>query len=229
VLDETIFVSEHLNLTVMKSVFFLFCLFVAPLNSFAQGECPPVAWCHPDGEGLGYPYTSFLAGMTAAADAIGKVMNGDGCEGANYAEMVYCYPAKWLTDVLPCMYGKDTPQATLCDEGGGSGGSGGEEPEGQSYTANPGFTPFYTTEPKAKGIIKKFLDKKKRGDIIARMDKGITLRLKSKFYTNKKKTEYTALMELVNSKGQIIGRPIMISKGPRMYVHDLIPKKNKTK
>ena len=157
----------------MKSLLSIICLLLIPTGIFSQGECPPVAWCHPDGEGLGYPYTSFLDGMTRAADAIGQVLNEDGCEGANYAEMVYCYPAKWLADAIPCMYGKDTPQASLCDDGGDDGGDGGgEEVEGQSYTSNPNFTPFYTTVPKAKGTIKKFLSKQKRGAIIKKLDNG---------------------------------------------------------
>jgi hypothetical protein len=218
----------------MKS-FLTICLIFCSINlSQAQGECPPVAWCHPDGEGLGYPYTSFLDGMTAAADYLGNLFNGDACENANAAEQVYCYPAKWLADAIPCMYGKDTPQATLCDQGeappnGGDGGDGegGEEPEGQNYSANPNFTPFYTDQKNAKALIQKFLNKTPRGGVITKIGTEYQLKLKSKFYSNKKKTEYVALMELTNAKGKIVGRPILISKGNKMYVHDLVPKKKK--
>lgn len=219
----------------MKKLIIAICLLFCSISIQAQGECPPVVWCHPDGEGLGWPYTSFLDGMTAAADYLGNIFNGDACENANYAEQVYCYPAKWLADAIPCMYGKDTPQATLCDEGetppndGGDGGDGegGEEPEGQSYAANPNFNPFFTNQKNARKLIKSFLDKTPRGGLITKLDKGFTLRLKSKFYSNKKNSEFVALMELTNSKGVIVGRPIMISKGKKIYVHDLVPKKGK--
>jgi hypothetical protein len=212
----------------MKNLALILVFLTATLS--AQTECPPVAWCHPDGEGLGWPYTSLLGGMTEAADAVGKVMNDDGCAGANYAEMLYCYPAKWIADAIPCMYGKDTPQATLCDEGGDGGGDGdGGEAENQSYSANPNFTPFYTTEPKAKQVIQKFLAKKSRGQVITKLDKGYVVKLKSKFFTNKNKTEYVAMMELFNPKGQVVGRPILFTKGKRVYVHDLLPKKGKNR
>ena len=232
---------------------------VAWISGMAQQQpepnCPPGAWCHPNGEGLGYPYTSFLDGMTEAADNLGSTWLGDPCATMSYAEQAYCYPAKWLADAIPCFYGENTPQHTLCEEGGekenpdgdkpaggnpggGSNGSenpGGENPgggddddneaEGQNYRANPSFRPFYTSARHAKSHTHKFLDRKKKGDIIAKLGKGFTLRLKYKFYTAKSKSEFAAVMDLVNARGRVVARPILFTKGTRVYVNDIIKKR----
>ena len=97
-------------------------------------NCPPTAWCHPDGEGLGQP-TGFMDGMTQAADAVGKALQDYECKGG------YDCLGVALRDLMCAIDGREIAQMACGggggDGGGGAGDGGGAEPKPD----DPGGTP----------------------------------------------------------------------------------------
>lgn len=89
-------------------------------------NCPPTAWCHPDGEGL-----SFSQETTDAVDAIGKDLirrreSGDctglgpeGCLGVIMAQLMCAIDGREIAQIA-------------CGEGAGGGGDGGSGGSGGS-------------------------------------------------------------------------------------------------
>ncbi|RDK85602.1 hypothetical protein [Marinirhabdus gelatinilytica] len=224
----------------MRKILFLSAILciITSVQVHSQGfECPPGAWCHPDGSGLGggpWEY-GFMAGMTEAADAVGKASQGDPCGEKSYAEQVYCYPAQWLAGVIACGYGEDTPQHTMCDEDD-SGDTSTEsltnkereilkKVKNKAVHLNPNFRPVYITAKNSKKALKDYLAKTKRGQTIKKWKQGYTLTLAYKYYTSEDKKDYTAVFHLKNKKGNVIANPTLFTKKNKVYIADILHKK----
>jgi len=216
------------KLIYLSSILFIVFSFQVNAQDF---ECPPVAWCHPNGSGLGggpWEY-GFMGAMTDAADAVGESSKGDSCSEQSYAEQVFCYPGQWLAGVIACGYGKDTPQYTVCDEGDdytsesltASESNALSKVKGKGFALNSKFRPIYLDSKNGKKAIKESLNKMKRGQVIKKWKQGYTLTLGYKFFTSKDKKEYAAMLNLKNKKGKIIATPMLLTKNKRVYIVDI--------
>jgi hypothetical protein len=211
-------------------------------------QCPPTVWCHPTGDGM-----SFMDGATAAADYLGRIFSADPCANANYAEQVYCYPAKLLKELSPCFYGENTPQYTLCESGGSGGGNGegtpanpgggGTAPTPDSsssksfttpamqaklnaaskgiYKINSKVRPVYIQSENRNKALKEGLARYKRGETIHTWKNNFTIKLAYK-YSKEGSTDFYAQFVMYDNKGKVIGYPMLMGKGKRTYLFDMV-------
>lgn len=194
------------KLLILVATIYFSQLAYAQLPPSPEFDCPPKAWCHPDGAGLGQ---GFLGSLTSAADKVGESMEGDPCGDKSYAEQAFCYLGEYVSDVIACGYGEDTPQYTLCedDDSGGSTESQREkakkvlsELKHDYYTIDANYIPLSFQSKTANKAIKASLDKMKRGDVIKQYEGGYSLKMDYKFFTDKNKTSYASVLSLWNNK-----------------------------
>ncbi len=91
-------------------------------------NCPPTAWCHPDGDGMG-GVNGFMDGMTDAADAVGRALQDYECKGG-----LDCLGVA-MRDLMCAIDGREIAQ--IACGGGGGGGDGGGSGGGDGDGAKP--------------------------------------------------------------------------------------------
>lgn len=204
-------------------------LFIA-FTSFSQFggtfECPPGAWCHPNGSGLGGVNAAkddpLLASMTSAADAVGKNLNqkvkDSGSDKGIWGAIV---------DIIRCSYGTGTAQAADCST---NESLPKKEKLGsivvQGFKVNGNFSPVYFNGTAYKVTLEKSLSKFKRGDKVDDCGRDFCTYLGYKYYLNKEKTEYAVVLYVTDAKNNIVATPVIVTKGERVYLAELfLPKK----
>ncbi len=191
-------------------------------------DCPPDAWCHPDGSGLGL---GFNQKVLDAATAVGKAMQNDPCGDQDYATQVYCYLGEALSKIIACGYGKDTPQYEMCDEEESESTSLSpaekkkiEAVKGDAYSLSSGFRPaIIHTKSGTKPLVES-LEKLKRGEVIKKYETGQTLSLLYKFYDTEGKG-HGAVFYLTNKKGERVSTLLMLTKNGDIYLVEVTENK----
>ena len=204
-------------------------LFTCSFSAFAQDDnypCPPGAWCHPNGEGLGRgPWeTGGMNAMEDAASDVGEELKGNPCATLD----LYCNLGKWLSDHIACGYGKDTPQYQMCNKKQSLGKPLTEKEKAilnqvsfNSFSINTNYRPLYFDSKEGKKSFKTTLNKLKRGQIVKKWKQGYTLTFGYKYFTSKKKSDYGVMYYLKNKKGGVIGNIFIFTKGNRFYMFNL--------
>ncbi len=199
------------------------------VNVNAQQEefpCPPGAWCHPNGSGLGGGPWETQA-VEDAATEVGKALKGNPCATLD----LYCRLGKAVSEVIACGYGKDTPQYTLCDEKSSSQSLSKEERQilGKasfgSLKLNPNVRPVYFDSKEGKKAFITKLSKVKRGQVVKQWKNRLKMVMGYKYFTSKNKNEYAVMYYLKNRKGKTISNLFLASKKNRFYLFDVIKKK----
>lgn len=189
-------------------------------GGFAQLEEPSL----PDDEEVPEPATT--DGFTAAADAIGHQSQGDPCSEQSYAEQVYCYTGQWLSSVIACGYGINTPQYTLCDTGQSLiQPSAAEENRLHQLNekkcwVNPKVRPQYFDSKNANKAIKEKFAKAKKNTVLHTYKSGHQLKIAYSSPLKESNDEMFVQLKITDSKGQEIARPFLISKKNRTYLFE---------
>lgn len=192
-------------------------------------NCPPGAWCHPNGAGMG---RGFSPAAAEAATLVGQEMQNDPCGTKSYAEQVYCYLGEAVSKVIACGYGKDTPQYEMCDEGTESTKSLSssekkrlESVKGEMYTVSSRFRPaVIKTTAGTKPMIES-LEKLKRGDVIKSYNTGHNLSLAYKYFDTEGKG-HGVVLYLVDKKGYLTSTFLVLADDAKIYVVELNHNKN---
>ena len=208
----------------------LLCTLALATNAFAQDDEQGEPISAEDDESLDDVPQVLDNGITGSVSLIGSILSGDPCAGLNIAEKAYCYPAKWLAGILPCTYGKNTPQATLCeDEPVPSKGSNrdyeGSRVINDGFELNPDYKPVRAENAELRKHLLTHLNKKKKGEVVHRWKDGSKLVLRSRIVNPKKSSDVMFVFEIVNTKGRATGRPVYYFKGGTLYINDLSRRK----
>ena len=200
-------------------------------NGMPDFPCPPTAYCHPNGSGLGggswETANNLMDSMTAAADAVGKDLKQKVIDSGSDKGV-------WgaISDWIKCSYGKNTPQYSECSE---SKSNSYQENSLEKYKKiapkiankfvkiNPNFLPAKIEGIKNIYSLRLKLDKLKRGSVIGKLSKGSTLHLGYKYFTTKSKKDFIAVFYVTN-KNKIIGTPVVYTKNNNIYIVDMIDK-----
>ncbi len=205
-------------------------------NGMPDFNCPPGAWCHPDGYGLGggpWEYgMGFWQQTVEGVSKVGEAMQGDPCGDKSYAEQVYCYLGEFVADVIACGYGEDTPQHELCDDDENSSSEALNSKEkkilqkvsNKYFAMSTKYRPLYFSSKNGNKAIKASLNKMKRGQTIKKYHQGYKLILGYKFFTYEDMTQYGAMMYLKNKSGKIVSTFFILSDKQKTYIVDIIDK-----
>ncbi len=166
-------------------------------------------------------------GVADAASAVGDSLNNNPCSTVSYAEMLYCYPAQWLADLLPCPYGAGTAQASICPSHSrspstGRSNSDHDEPfhMGPHFELNPDFRPVSAEDEGLRRHLLSHLAKKEEGQVVHRWRDGTRLILRIKLVMSRE-TDQAFIFEMVNAQDRVIGRPIYFFRGDTLHINDL--------
>jgi hypothetical protein len=163
------------------------------------------------------PTQEELDGFTQAADMIGNHLKGDPCSGQSYAEQLYCYLGQLISDLLPCMYGPNTPQYTLC-ESSQSLNTATNSNEQQMLNElnnldcfiNVNVRPiFFETENGSKMLKEKFA-KTEENEVVHRYKNGYSLSVKSKHAIKGAKYETFLRLKFSDANGKMIAAPVFL-------------------
>lgn len=199
------------------------CLFIALQTASAQSStegCPPGAWCHPDGAGLGH--MNILDGMTGAADAAGKDMN-------SHAAKSGCSKGSWnpsciFAATLPCLYPSGSPQAEMCGVYPADGNPDEDKPDEKEETQalRPQLVSMDGKIWSGKRLFE-YYSGAKRGSILHRYKNGGTLKLEGKYQDQKSDgLRFYLVLGLYNKSRKLVARPTI-------YYSDARTGKGKTK
>ncbi|MCF6296165.1 MAG: hypothetical protein L3J25_10835 [Flavobacteriaceae bacterium] len=188
-------------------------------------ECPPGAWCHPNGSGLGggpWEYgMALIDGMTRAGDAVGKNLNKK-VKDSGSDKGIWGAFVNWVN----CSFGENTPQYTNCQET--STQSLTEKERRTLSTVKSGNValktnsrPIYFDSKNGRNTLKISLNKIKRGQVIKKWKRGNTLIFGYKYYTSKDKKNYGVMYYLKNKKGKVIANFMLLTKNNRTYLFDM--------
>lgn len=207
----------------MKTNFkaFLLLLFILiSANGFAQIEEPSL----PDDEEV--PEPAATDGITAAADALGKQLQGDPCSEKSYAEQVYCYTGQWLSSIIACGYGRNTPQYTMCDtEQSLTEPSAAEENRLKQLNetkcwVNPKVRPQYFDSKNANKAFKEKFAKAKKNTVLHTYKSGHQLKIDYSGQLKESNDELFVQLKISDAKGAVIARPFLITKKNRTYLFE---------
>lgn len=197
---------------------FLLLLFILiSANGFAQLEEPN----RPD-EGE-IPEPEVIDRLTAAADAVGKQLQGDPCSEKSYAEQVYCYTGQWLSSIIACGYGRNTPQYTLCDTEQSLSQPNAEEENRLNQLnrkkcwINPKVRPQYFDSKNANKTIKERFAKINKNTVLHTYKSGHQLKIDDSNQLKEINDEMFVQLKITDTKRKVIAKPFLITKKNRTY------------
>lgn len=202
--------------TNLKSILLLLFISIC-ITGYSQTEEPGL----PDEGEVPEPATT--DGFTAAADAIGKISQGDPCSEQSYAEQVYCYTGQWLSGIIPCGYGENTPQYTMCDTGQSLIlPSAAEENRLNQLNekkcwVNPKVRPQYFDSKNANKAIKEKFTNAKKNTVLHTYKSGHQLKIEYSSQLKESNNEIFVQLKIADTKGKVIARPFIITKKNRTY------------
>ena len=165
--------------------------------------------------------------LTDMVSSIGDELSGDPCAGVSYAEQVYCYPAQWLANLLPCTYGAGTLQATLCPNNSWSVPAARTNSEydvpravGPVFELNPDYRPLRAESRGLRQHLLSHLAQAREGQTVQSWRDGTRLILRIKM-TMSRDGDQAFVFEMVNDQGRVIGRPVYYFKGDTLFINDL--------
>tara|TARA_R110002072_G_scaffold9239_2_gene45311 strand:+ start:3083 stop:3718 length:636 start_codon:yes stop_codon:yes gene_type:complete len=205
--------------TILKSILFFVFISIC-VNGYTQTEEPGL----PD-EGE-VPAPAATDGLTSAADAVGKQLQGDPCSEQSYAEQVYCYTGQWLSSIIACGYGINTPQYTLCDTGQSlSQPNAAEENRLHQLNkkkcwVNPKVRPQYFDSKNANKAIKEKFAKAKKNTVLHTYKSGHQLKIAYSSPLKESNDELFVQLKITDAKGKEMARPFLISKKNRTYLFE---------
>ncbi|MEX0996607.1 MAG: hypothetical protein WDZ45_06135 [Flavobacteriaceae bacterium] len=174
----------------------------------------------------GIPNPAILDGCTEAADMIGKSLLGDPCSEKSYAEQVYCYTGQWLAESLPCLYGRNTPQYTLCKSTSSTLSLNSDEQKQMKRLnkdgclINPMLRPLYFDSKNATKVFKESFVKSSENTVLHTYSNEYKLKFSFSAELKDSKSELFVQFVLTDSNDKVISTPFLITKGKRTYLFE---------
>lgn len=183
-------------------------------------NCPPTAWCHPDGAGLGGP-NGFMDGMTAAADAVGRSLRDYECKGGTD-----CLGLA-LRNLMCAIDGREIAQVACGGPAGGGSGddSGGGDGNGSSSGGSTQSAPAGTTGLALRGYSAEgFVAQVARTRVGSqlRMDgpRGMQFTLQAKYSeAGERPSRYLAVINTVAQGLQPTQMVVLVDRGQARVFH----------